>query len=230
MNREIVKKVLGTFLLTAGMSVSLQMSLIAQNRNSDVTAGANVVDAISVTGVSNLDFGDVLQGTIEEIDPAAGNLVGSNTSVGALTGDGQLGSVLVESVAGAGIQVFLTVPDVLTSDGGEHTIPFHLHNSDDNSFTNNSDVPYAYITDDVYLDNTTPQLTFGSDPVSDWWVFIDGNGDDTYRLGTSSVRINIPVPEDGDLYITIGGRVSTSPATPVASYAGSVLVEINKVN
>jgi len=84
----------------------------------NINANANVVQSLTLTGVDDLSFGDVIagnNGTIE-IDGTDGSAIVSNASVG------QLGTFTFDGTLGAQYAISFSIPTELT--GATSTLPF----------------------------------------------------------------------------------------------------------
>ncbi|GBD32479.1 hypothetical protein HRbin33_01444 [bacterium HR33] len=84
----------------------------AEAQSASITATANVLQPLSVTGAANLDFGNVFPGTNVSVAP---------TAAGA-------GRFDLNGVAGAEVQFSLTLPSTLTS--GANSIPITFSSTD----------------------------------------------------------------------------------------------------
>ncbi|MFD2532933.1 hypothetical protein [Gracilimonas halophila] len=217
-------KKMPTLLFAVTMLAGFSSVAMGQSTSDDgtITAEAEVVDAISVTGITNLNFGNVVAGSLTYIEPESG-YVGDLNSVelmGPATGGEERGIFKIDAGSNEVTNVQISFPDQLKNSDESEVL------DTDWSFT--SDGATVFVTDGAPTDGT-----FSGDPGSivggqqQYWTLVSSTPGDEVVYENSDLSI----PEGTNVvHAVIGGREDVAVDQPIDSYSGSIELNVSIPN
>ncbi|MFD2532935.1 hypothetical protein [Gracilimonas halophila] len=202
---------LKTLLFASTLLVGFNSVAMAQSDDATITANANVIDNITVTSTSNLDFGDILVGTSKTMD-AANQSVSTTNGV---TGNETFGAVDIET-ANANIKIEIEFPDDLTGQSdANNTLPFIFSGG----YAGGQGAEAILVDGD---ENYTGAVDAGLTQLQD-----GGSFDWGYKISPDYDKHAIddfPMPASGSLTVIIGGTVTAASDQSVEQYQGDFTV------
>ena len=212
MNKTDSMKRISTVLAAVLLIAGLHSKVLAQS-NATTTASANVVQNLEVGEESqNLDFGDMLAGTLKQISAFDGAVSLLNDA--RVNGGEQRGFIRVETAAGSTVNVSLAVPS-------------NLQDSNDNTLPVDFDTNYGGTNQGTLNFRITEVKPTGSTEVNN----IPGYGfSHTYSSGVWSLDSGFAMPASGTFYFTLGGEVSAGENQPLGEYSGDITLTVTLNN